>query len=396
MIKVSIKLDKRRRLNNGKYPLKFKVARKESAIYISTGYELEEDNWDAKNEKVKNIPEKRTINIKLGKRLADIEDKIIQLQSDGKLRYFSNKKLSLYLSNEEDKNEYINHLFKTQMEDYLSKKDNEGTKSIYIATENRIKEFCDYDTLRLEDIDVEWLDNFVKFLRQKNNCTNTIATRLRGIRAIINQSIKKRLIKEYVFSMYSIKTEETEKRSLNIEELRVLHDAKLSKIRSRGRDIFFLIFFLMGINIADLSRIEEIENGRISYRRAKTGTLYNIKVEPEALEIIEKYKGKQHLLSIFDKKIPVREVNANLNHLLGKICEDLCISEVTTYWARHTFATVAYSIGISMDIIADCLGHKSAHRITSIYVKKDQQKIDKANRKVIDYVLYNKLPTEDN
>lgn len=61
------------------------------------------------------------------------------------------------------------------------------------------------------------------------------------------------------------------------------------------------------------------------------------------------------------------------------------------YWARHSFATIAYEIGISVDIIAGCLGHKSSHRITAIYIKKDQKLIDEANRKVIDYVLYNKL-----
>ena len=123
MIKISIKLDKRRRLNNGKFPLKFKIARKDKAIYIPTGYELNENDWDAKNEKVKNIPNKRILNIKLGKRLSDINDKVITLQAEGKLRYFSNKKLSLYLSNDESKEEYENHLFKTQMADFISKKD---------------------------------------------------------------------------------------------------------------------------------------------------------------------------------------------------------------------------------------------------------------------------------
>lgn len=59
------------------------------------------------------------------------------------------------------------------------------------------------------------------------------------------------------------------------------------------------------------------------------------------------------------------------------------------HWARHTFATIAYEIGIPTDTIADCLGHKSAHRITEIYIKKDLNKVDEANRKVIDYVLYN-------
>lgn len=240
MIKVSIKLDKRRRLNSGKFPLKFKVARKDSAIYIPTGYELKEDEWDAKNEKVKGLPEQRVINMKLMKRLSLLNDKIVQLQEEGKLRYFSNKKLTLYLSNEEDKTEYENHLFKTQMAEYLSKKDSEGTKRIYIATENRMKEFCDYDTLRVEDIDIEWLDEFVDFLK-KENSKNTIAVRLRIIRTIINSARKKGILKEYVFSMYSIKLEETKKRSLTVEQLRMLHEAKLSPIRSKHRDMFFLI-----------------------------------------------------------------------------------------------------------------------------------------------------------
>lgn len=389
MIKVSIKLDKRRRLNNGKFPLKFKVARKDRAIYIATGYELREEDWDAKNEKVKNLPDKRLLNIKLGKRLSDINDKIIELQTEGKLRFYSNKKLALYLSNEEDKKEYEEHLFKTQMEDFLSKKDNEGTKNIYTATENRIKNFCDYDTLRVEDIDIEWLDNFCDFLK-KENTKNTIAVRLRNIRTIINFARKKGLIKEYVFNVYPIKMEETKKRSLTVEELRKLYNAQLSPIRAKYRDIFFLIFFLMGINIKDLSDLQKIENGRIIYRRAKTGTLYDIKIEPEAMLIIEKYRGKKYLISFFDKEVNYRFFDISMNNMLGNICKEIGIPEVTTYWARHTFATIAYEIGISMDVIADCLGHKNGHRITSIYVRKDQQRIDEANRKVIDYVLYNK------
>ena len=390
MIKVSIKLDKRRRLNSGKFPLKFKVARKDSAIYIPTGYELKEDEWDAKNEKVKGLPEHRVINMKLMKRLSLLNDKIVQLQEEGKLRYFSNKKLSLYLSNDEDEQEYKNHLFKTQMDAFIATKDNEGTKLVYTTTASKISNYCDYESLRLEDIDIEWLDGFVESLKKDKNTKNTIAVRLRGIRAVLNFARKKGLLKEYVFNMYSIKMEETKKRSLTVEELRKLHDAKLTPLRARHRDIFFLIFYLMGINLIDLSRIVKIENGRITYRRAKTGTLYNIKVEPEALEIIEKYKGKEHLLSVFDRKSSYRYYDVSINKMLSKICNGIGIPEVSTYWARHTFATIAYEIGISMDVIADCLGHKSSHRITSIYVRKDQQRIDEANRKVIDYVLYNK------
>lgn len=390
MIKVSIKLDKRRRLNNGKYPLKFKIARKDKAIYIHTGYELNAEDWDSENEKVKNLPERRALNMKLGKRLSDINDKVIELQSEGKLRYFSNKKLCLYLSNEEDKEEYNIRLFRTQMKNYLERVDNEGTKNVYTSTITKIRAFCDYDNLRLEEIDIEWIDNFLRYLKESGNSKNTIAARLRCIRAVINFARKRGLIKEYPFGMYSIKTEETKKRSLTVEELRKLYNAPLSKIRSRDRDIFFLFFFLMGINITDLSRIEHLDGDRISYRRAKTGTLYNVKVEPEAMEIIEKYKGTQHIINIFDTNVSVKGIDKSINKLLKQICISLGLPEITTYWARHTFATIAYEIGIPIDIIADCLGHKSNHHITQIYIRKDQQKIDDANRKVIDYVLYNK------
>lgn len=73
--------------------------------------------------------------------------------------------------------------------------------------------------------------------------------------------------------------------------------------------------------------------------------------------------------------------------ILGK---EIGVPNLTTYWTRHSFATIAYEIGVPTDVIADCLGHKSAHRMTNIYIRKDAKFVDEANRKVIDYVLYNK------
>lgn len=389
MIKVTIKLDKRRKLKNGKYPLKFKIARKNGAIYIPAGYELKEEEWDAKNEKVKSLADRRIINIKLGSQLAVLNDKIMKLQQDGKMRFFTNKKLLLYLTNKDTEDENDKRLFKTQYEAFMLTKINETTKYIYKNAVNKIKEYCDYESLELNDVDIDWLNGYTEKLRQDKNCINSIAINLRCIRAILNFARKRGIIKEYVFSMYKIKTEETKKRSLTVEQLRVLYNAQLSKIRSKHRDMFFLIFFLMGINMIDLSRLTKIENGRISYKRAKTGTLYDIKVEPEAMEIIERYKGNEHLLKVFDNITSYKYYEVALNDTLTKICAEIGLPDISAYWARHTFATIAYEIGIPTDTIADCLGHKSIHKITEIYIKKDLNKIDEANRKVIDYVLYN-------
>lgn len=389
MIKVSIKLDKRRRLKNGKYPLKYKIARKDGAIYIPTGYELKEEEWDAENERVKSLADRRIINIKLGSQLAILNDKIMTLQQEGKMRFYSNKKLLLYLSNKGTENENVQRLFRTQYEAFMATKKNATTIDIYKNVINKIKEYCDYESLELKDIDIDWLNGYTEKLRQDRNCINSIAINLRCIRAVLNFARKRGIIKEYVFSMYQIKTEETRKRSLTVEQLRTLYHANLSKIRSKHRDMFFLIFFLMGINMIDLSRLTKIENGRITYRRAKTGTLYDIKVEPEAMAIIDKYRGKEHLLKVFDKLTSYKYYEVALNDTLTKICTELELPKISAYWARHTFATIAYEIGIPTDTIADCLGHKSTHKITEIYIKKDLNKIDEANRKVIDYVLYN-------
>lgn len=388
MIKVSIKLDKRRRLNNGKFPLKFKIARKDAAIYIGTGYELKEEDWDEKNEKVKNLPERKNINMKLTKKYLAINWKIERLQEEGKMRTFTNKKLALYLQNEESEDISMQMLFKTQMQELASSKEKASTKVVYKTTESKLKEFYDYETLRIDEIDVAWLNGFSSKLKAQGNKINSIATRLRNIRTVLNFARKKGLLKEFVFDMYSIKEEDTPKRSLTVDELRKLYKAELSPVHSKHRDIFFLVFFLMGINFVDLASVTSIEDGRLKYRRSKTGTLYDVKVEPEALAIIEKYKGKDSIINVFDGIKKHNYYTSSIDKALKKISTKLELPPISVYWARHTFATIAYELGISIDVIADCLGHKSGHRVTAIYIRKDQQRIDEANRKVIDYVLY--------
>lgn len=390
MIKISIKLDKRRRLKNGKFPLKYKIARKDAALYLPTGIELKETDWDDKLQKIKNLPEKTTLNLRLSKKLNNITDKIELLREEGKLRFYNNKNLLLYLSNELNENEKNVHLFSVQLQDFLNTKENAGTRKMYLSSVVKIKEYCDYEHLLIDDIDIDWLESFVRKLRKDRNKVNTIAMRLRHIRTVINHARKHGVIKDYVFSMYRIETEETPKRSLSVEQLRKLYNAELPRAASKHRDIFFLIFFLMGINMADLSRITEVKNGRITYRRAKTGTLYDIKVEPEAQLIIDRYRGKQKLLKVFDKVAHYNYYVRIINDALARISKELSLPRITVYWARHTFATIAYQLEISTDIIADCLGHKSAHRITEIYIAKDQNRIDNANRRVIDFVLYDK------
>ena len=157
---------------------------------------------------------------------------------------------------------------------------------------------------------------------------------------------------------------------------------------------------MLGINIVDLCHLKSIKNNRVEYKRAKTHRLYSVKVEREALEIIERYKGSKWLLNILDGYADYRQYARRLNEGLqsigkveigkqGKKYITPLHADLTTYWARHTWATIAASLDIPKETIAAALGH-GGNTVTDVYINFDQKKVDEANRRVIDWVLYGK------
>lgn len=157
-----------------------------------------------------------------------------------------------------------------------------------------------------------------------------------------------------------------------------------------------LIFYLIGMNPVDLFQAKEIKDNRIDYIRAKTGKRYDIKVEPEALAIINKYKGNRYLLDILDTwgnyKDFTHRMNINLKEIGdvkrvgrgGKKVRTPLYPDITIYHARHTWATIAAKLEIPKETISAALGHSIGSDVTEIYIDFDCSKIDEANRKVID------------
>ena len=136
----------------------------------------------------------------------------------------------------------------------------------------------------------------------------------------------------------------------------------------------------------------DYRNGRIQYKRAKTKALYDIKVESEAKQLIEKYAtddGDNHLLSFVHLYKDYNGFKRGVSYSLKKMEDDKGIinSELTTYYARHTWATLAASLDIPKETISAALGHEIGSSTTSIYINFDQKKVDEANRKIIDFLL---------
>lgn len=285
--------------------------------------------------------------------------------------------------------------------------DKRSTRESNEYTLSVMEKFCgqdgraDLDTLDFEDINYAWLADLDKFMERSGLSQNTRRIHFANIRAAINDAYRRELTDADPFRRFRLKSEKTAKRSLPVEELRKLFDYEPEPHAVYYRDMFKLIFMLIGINTVDLYGLKEIsKEGRIEYRRAKTGRLYSIRVEPEAMALIEKYRGVSALLNIADKYKDHRYFRRDTNDALrrigkvtrsgrgGKKSYEPLWPDISTYWARHTWATLAAELDIPDATISLALGHAGENRVTDIYIRRNQKKVDEANRRVLDWVLY--------
>lgn len=396
MAAIRFYFDKRRETKDSKYPLKISVTHQKKYTLINTGVYLTSAQWDEKKEKVTNHPNKAYLNDYLNKYLADIQANLYKLKDSGKLASLSSKQIKSRILNQE--NNQV--LFVEHFRAFAESKSNPRTKEVYQYTLNKISLFAKSEiyNLTFEDINYNWLKDFEKFL-EKTSTTNSISIHLRNIRAVFNDALNRELTTAYPFRKFKIKNEKTAKRSLSLQNIVCLRDYEVEDHQKSYRDIFMLIFYLRGINTIDLCHLthKSLINGRIEYYRAKTRKFYSIKVEPEAAEIIERYKGKNYLLDILDRyknyKDYCHRLNENLQQIGfvkikgrgGKKIRTPLFPQITTYWARHTWATIAASLDIPKETIAAGLGH-GGNSVTDIYIDFDMRKVDEANRKILDYL----------
>lgn len=282
--------------------------------------------------------------------------------------------------------------------------DRRSTRESNEYTLSTMRKFCPdaLDAMNFEDVNYAWLSDFEKWMKKKKLSQNTRKIHFGNIRAAIREAYKRELTDADPFRRFSFRPAKTRKRSLDINELRRLFTCPVAPHAEFYRDMMRLSFMLLGINTVDLYNLKEIKKGRVEYDRSKTGGLFSVKVEPEAMAIIERYKGEKALLCIADRWSDHRNFRHQLNAAIkrigkaqGKGKKDLegegPFAEVTSYWMRHTWSTIAYELDVPDATISLALGHEGGeNRTTNIYIRRNQQKVDEANRRVLDWVLYGK------
>lgn len=399
-------LDKRAGKNGKNIPLKVAIASCHKTAFIATDVKLNENQWNAKTQKVIEHPSKKELNKRLGILKAQVDELLDRLTHWEKMPADDLTALKRRIEAEmgiggrkpkpEDQNLFLNRFIR-----FAESRPTASTCRIYMATVNRMRAFCGakLDRMTFEDITIDWLNKFNTFLAKTAPKRNARNIHFRNIRAVIREALDDEITRKNDIRKFDMSAEPTPKRSLSVEDLRVFFDFQCEPCYEVYRDLFKLEFMLAGINNVDLCNLKEINNGRIDYVRQKTHKEVSLRVEPEALALINKYRGKKWLVNVFDRISRHETFNQKMNFGLKRIgrVNQWCRGHkkeleplfpfLTSYWARHTWATVACELDIPIEVIGRAMGH-SGHSVTHIYIRYNCKKSDEANRKVLDWVLY--------
>ena len=411
MAKAKFFLDTRRTKPGSPSILKVAIGHGDKTSYISLPAKLFPNQWDADRTKIINHPDQDWLNIHIEGVMQQVKRTILIITDNGLIHSMNAtdikdevvRRINPEKAEQKEQSEKQKILFATRYKKFAeSKKD--STKRIYMETYKRMEEFAgqQLEKMAFEDVTKEWLTTFDTYMIKQSPSKNARNIHLRNIRAVFNEAIDDEITTFYPFRRFPIRNVATRKRNLKVDDFRKFINFPCEKHAQKYLDMFKLMFMLMGINAIDLCHLKEIDSdGRINFYRAKTNRLYSMKVEPEALEIINKYRGENWLLDILDRYKDYKDFTKRMNRALkligpvkrvgrgGKKEYEPLFPDVSTYWARHSWATIAASIDIPRDTIAHALGH-GGNTVTDIYIDFDQSKVDKANRKVLDWVLYGK------
>lgn len=372
-MKIYTFFNKQRKREDGTFPVYICVSRPPKRLYIHTGLFTKVTFHDDIFPKSERNSKAKTL--LLNDYLEKVEKIALEnsLLPDRELRELINEKLF----NRRSERYTLLGMF----DEYISTLKSDNTILSYKSTRNKVEAFDSKVSINLT---VKWVDSFVESMKAENISDNSIALHLKNVRCVNNYAIKQEITDNYPFKKYGIHTEQTRKRNLSVENIRKIINMEVGKTMKKYRDIFVLMFYLIGINGKDLllAKKDDLVDGRIEYKRYKTGRLYSIKVEPEAMEIIKKYEGKDYLINFCDNGRDYHDVLSLINLQLKKI-----FPKLSTYYSRHTWATIASDLDVPIETISAALGHSHGAAVTNIYINFDRKKIDEANRKVIDYVL---------
>lgn len=404
---TSVVFDTRSVKIGNKYPVKIRVTYKRAQKYYQTGIDLSKEKWqeyqqaiiDTNSNKGRVSKEMKSLIVKV----TGFQGKAINIINS--LRIFSFSAFSdEYYGHKIAAGSLIN-LFQDQIK-LFREEERVGSAEAYQSTINSLVDFKlslkwktklgelnikEKKSLRedvkidFEEINVEFLNAYEKWMENSGNSNTTTGIYLRSLRAVINIAIDKKIFNKELYPFgkraFEIPSSKNIKKSLDIEDVkRILVYIPANSVVERSRDFWMLSYLLNGINPKDILSLrysnwlgDYIEFVRAKTKRSKKANQKVIRIFllPQAKEIIQKWavEGKKEdyifpflhdSMSAEKKHAVIRQFVKTVNKYIRRIAADLGIEkDVTTYVARHTFSTVLKRSGVNVEFISDALGHSN-------------------------------------
>lgn len=397
---VKLMLNKNRRLNNGSYPLVFQVIHNRRKKLLYTGYRVKEEVFDeAKGKVIDNTGSSFTateivkINRELCKMKNQIDTRIRQLERT-KEEFTVEDILGQNICGIRKSQYYLLQYINTQIE-RKQELEKVGMAAAYKSTRSSLAKFINHSDVRMSEIDLGFVRRYEDFLCSNGVAANTISYYLRNLRSLYNQAIVDgyRPHGEYPFANAQTRPAKTLKRALSRNDMRTLADLQLDSEPELefARDLYLFSFYAQGMAFVDIVLLKKtnVYNGVLTYSRHKSKQLIRVAVTPQLQSLIDKYKTEnEYVFPIITDDYSsgykqYRLALGRINRHLKKIAVMVNIKvPLTTYTARHTWATLARDCGAPVSVISAGLGHTS-EETTRIYLKEfDVSLLDEINSKV--------------
>jgi integrase/recombinase XerD len=390
---ASIYLDKNRPKKSGKCSVKIKVTYNRRRKYFSTGIDLTPDDFEHVFFGKRKTERQKEIKIQVEyyeKKATDVINNLRVFSFDAfEIQFLDHRNTANSVSFAFEK--YINNL---KLENRI------GTAISYECAKTSIEKFN--KNLTFAEITATFLKNYENWMLEKGNSISTVGIYLRSLRAIYNlQNIDKSV---YPFgtgkNKYTIPTSKNTKKALTVQEIGKIYnyEAEPNSTKEMAKDYWIFLYLCNGMNVKDfcLLKWENINENMLSYKRAKTersqkeSKRISVALKPESLEIIRRWGQPSinkdayvfpHLnnkMNAVQKRTTYQGLTKTINKYVKQIAKELGINKnVTTYFARHSFATVLKRSGAKIEMISELLGHSSVNVTESYLDSFEKEQIHK-------------------
>jgi len=384
---ISLYLDTRRAKDNGNFPVRLRVfttsPRKQK--FYKTKFEFSKKEFQS-------IWETRMPRKEYEKTRKDMQ--AILDQADGVaelINPFDFKKFEKKLFNATGAASNVFWQYEQKIND-LKMKGRIGTALSYEQSSNSIKKYLSHikkdkkqEFLLFSEIDKKWLESYESYMvNDKELSISTVGIYLRALRVIFNYAISLRDISPDIYpfgeNLYEIPAVRNVKKALSKEQLKLLYNSPpMTPEQERAKDFWFFSYTCNGMNIKDIAKLryENIIDNRLVFYRTKTvhtkrkkQTPITVYLTEFAKGVIQKY-GNQNkspksfifqIITELDTDFEKYHKMQNFTRFINQHLKQLAIAngitnEISSYWARHSFATNAIRSGASMEYVSEALDH---------------------------------------